>query len=76
MEQPKNMLFCVEKYNARNFMGKNFIKIYTCTGIFYQLFSKNTQSSSYLFQIFFQIQHLRNLFETLDMMFTCANFVP
>lgn len=25
MEQPKNMLFCVEKYNARNFMGKNFL---------------------------------------------------
>lgn len=22
---PKNMLFCVEKYNARNFMGKNFL---------------------------------------------------
>lgn len=22
---PKNMLFCVEKYNAKNFMGKNFL---------------------------------------------------
>lgn len=26
MEQPKNMLFCVEKYNARNIWGKILLK--------------------------------------------------
>lgn len=75
MEQPKNMLFCVEKYNARNIWGKILLK-YIHVPVYFINYFPRTHSHQVICFKFFFFKHLRNLFETLDMMFTCANFVP